>query len=439
MTDTLLLLNWALSVVVFAHGLAKRSGYLEYPFLASVVYIGWYLPQASALASGFDPSRVRLDTLLLMSLASLIAIISGWHLAIGNSARSTRAPAALTASRLIAPAIALTCAAFVIRILILVQPDSARVSQWSGLLSVLSLLSACGTVALGFSTVLIFLQRNSKTVTIFVLNIALYLPNIVYFVRRAEMSELFLIVGGSALFMRRIVVPKLMILVCVVCATMIVQATAQLRGLTGGYTLDTEGKLATKLLTVDDLASVDWTRMPSEREVAVDSEVHNAAIAMQIVDANGYLGLGTEFWNRLVHLYIPGQIIGGENKQAIMIDSALESPALLEEGAATRLGATFTGFVSPYADFSLVGALAFFLTAYALGRFYMLGMARNYLGAVLYVTTITIAMHSITHNGYYFFTSGVPVFAVVVAAMKYAASSGGRRPLRWRLVPSRES
>ena len=80
MTDTVLALAFIIGVtsVLLLRGLITRTGVLKYPFLASAVVAGWFIPQAIGLShsTGLLPEGGFALTMLIAAL-SLLATVLG--------------------------------------------------------------------------------------------------------------------------------------------------------------------------------------------------------------------------------------------------------------------------------------------------------------------------------------------------------------------------
>lgn len=437
-TDLLLYLVIIATAAVLARGLIKRGGYLEYPFLAAAVYAGWFLPQAIALR--MDP-RLDLTMVLAMSLLCLGAIVLGWRL--GTEKQLSRPPIGLLVDRMIWPVVGLTAFATGMQILIELQPAEARAAtRWTGILTILAFFGQVGVVSLSFSFLLFLRSKSTATIALLGWNLALYAPSVLLTFRRSETGEFLLAAVLALFFVRRVTVPRTLILAGLVLGFVFIHAVGHLRALSGGYQLDDSGQITTKIPTLEELAGIDFFAATPLGENNIAYEVRNAINYMSAIEKSGDLTLGAEFWNRLVFAYVPGQLVGYEFKSSLMIGHSLSDLALNEAGYETHIGSTHTGFADSYRDFWFFGAIIFLFTSYYMARTYSLGRRGDVFSQALYMSCIMIALHAITHSSYYYFLNLPILLAAALATVsigRHRPSSNYRRtlPLEERFVSQR--
>lgn len=425
MTDLLFYLVISATIALLVGGLWRRGGYLEYPFLAAAVYAGWFLPKAAAVRT--DP-RLDLSVVLAMALLCLGGIVVGWRL--GTARKFNRPPVSVRIERLIWAVVGLTAFATAMRILIELQPAGARaLAQWTGPLTILSFFSQVGVVSLAFSLLLFLNRKSPATIAVLGWNLALYAPLLIAF-RRAGTGELILAALLALYFVRRISIPRTLIMAGLVVGFLFVHSVGHLRALSGGQ-LDASGQITWKIPTFEEIAEIDFLSAVPNEENIYGNQVRNASYYMSAIERSGDLTLGAEFWNELVQQYVPGQILGFEFKRSLMIGESLSEVAVRELGFEKRTGTTITGFAQAYRDFWFFGALVFLGTSYWMGRAYSLAIKGDLFSKVFYMSAIMLSLHAITHGSYSLFVKSPLLLVAALLAISMARSSPrSRYPLR---------
>ncbi len=433
MTEFLFYLLVAGTAGLLVHGLVKRGGYTEYPFLAAAVYAGWFLPQAASLQSDASLPKLGLAVVLGMALLCLVAIVLGWRR--GVAYRPALARADIRGDRLIWPAAAITAFAALMRLLIELQPAEARaVGQWTGTLAILAFFGQIGVVSLSLSILLFLKRMNAASIALLGCYLALFTPAVLIFFRRSEIGELFLAAAAGLFFARRIVIPRMFVVGALVLGFFVVHAVGQLRDLGGGYKFDQSGQITTRLPTLEEIAEIDFLGSAPLAEGNAAYEMRNSIYYISAIENHGDLTLGAELWNRLVFSYVPAQIFGVEFKQSLMMGGfSLTDLALMEAGYSTNTGTTSTGFTHAYRDFWFFGAFVFFATSYVLGRAYSLAGRGSLLAQTLYMSTIMLSLLAITHYSYYYFVN-IPLVLAALLFIKLRARKSPRTSPRGRIA-----
>lgn len=423
----LFLANAASAVLVAAVCFARGAGYVTFPFLASCTFLGWYLPQAWVLLDDPSLGSGSLARLLAMSLLCFWAMVLGWTVGLGTRWRRPL-PLFLPEPRLVPPVALITALAWTMTVLIEMQPAAQRAaSQWSGPLTILHFFASVGVVSLMLSTALVLQRRSAATLTLFVLNAALYLPDILVYFRRADVFEFVLALLLGLVFVRGAIVPRAILAAAAVAGFLFVHGVGELRALGGGYRLTEAGQLAPRLPRQAEIAAIDWAGALDHGARRDISEVRNAAVFLDTVELTASLSLGAQFWNRLVLSYVPGQIVGWEAKRGLLIGTDLTTLAAAHLGHRRQTGTTWTGFVDPYRDFWYFGAAVFWATGFAMGRAMRLAARGSVTAYALYGSTLSLALHAITHFGYYLFSQSLLIVLAVLFVRGWLRSAPAQR------------
>lgn len=416
MTETLILLNGGLTAFLLVRGLWKRAGYLEVPFLSALIYAIWYLPQAFVLLDDTTLQESSLDRVLAMSLLCLIAVWAGWRDGIKIPARGGMS-AEVRLDHLVLPTILLTLFAVLMRVAILAQPDEVRASgQWTGIITILAFFAQVGIVSLVLSFVLALRRRSIVTMALLGVNLMLYAAPLLIYFRRANTFEFVFCILLVLFFVKGKAIPRALVIAGLVVGFLYVNGVGDLRALSGGYSLNEAGKIEARIPTLEEVMGIDWFGIDRFRQARYISETRNAVVYMQSIEDQSAIGLGAALWNLLVHAYVPGQIVGFDFKQSLIIGDSLRSLALRSTGFEAHTGTTSTGFTLPYYDFWFFGALVYFFVTRILARHF----ARAYAGSVkslaVYAVLLPLSILAITHYGYYVLVyAPLPLCAVWLA------------------------
>lgn len=410
----LLLINTMSAVLVALREFLRRGGYVTLPFLTSTMFLSWYLPQAWTLMDYPGLAHGSLVRLFFMSLLCFWALVLGWRRGLVGGWRRPQ-PLVVPMRRLFIPVFAITLFAMAMRLLIEMQPTEVRtMGQWTGIITIIAFFASVSVVSMALSIAMLLTKRTWTTITLFALNLSIYLPLIFIYFRRSDMFEFMLATLLGLLFARGRVVPRAGIVGALVAGLFLVNGIGQLRALSGAYHLGPSGTIETRLPTLREIVAIDWFSTLDHRDRIDRSEVMNAAIGLQAVAYHGTFTAGAQFWNRLVHAYVPGQFVGHELKRDLMLgDHALEI-ARSELYFDKHTGTTATGFLAPYQDFWFVGCLVWWLTGYVMGRFMHHALNGSLIAYTLYAATITNAILVTTHFGYHLFSQSFLILLAVI-------------------------
>lgn len=416
MTELLYVLNWALVAGISVSGLTRRAGYLEFPFLVSAMYALWYLPQAGALLYDTTLPDGALARLLFISALCIVMVLLGWRYG-RRGMPGKYMHLDFPVSRLIWPTAIITALALAMRLLIWAQPDQVRAAgQWTGPITIIAFFASVGVVSLVLSMAIMLRQRTWATILLLSGNLALYAPQVLIYFRRAEIFELFFAIALSLFFVRGRSISRLTIVAALGIGLLVINGVGHLRNLGGGYKLSEAGRIETRIPTLQEIVQIDWLSAVSMEKSRHRSEARNAVMYLEAVYSGYNFTLGAGLWNKLVQSYVPGQLIGFENKRSLMIGVSAVELALAELGHETHTGTTSTGFVDPFQDFWIYGAFIFYICSYMLSRLFTRSCQGDFRGFVLYGCLITLGLHSITHFGYYLFVNApLPLLAATWA------------------------
>lgn len=429
MAALLLLLNVVASIIVVFSAFRRSGGYLEFPMLLAMMYLVWFIPQAWIVIDAPQVDQGSLTSLLLFSFLCLVAAAVGWIKGRG-SGRRILMPIVIPNRRLFIPVAALTAFSAIMQRLIDIRPPEELIaSQWTGTITILAFFASVGVVSLVASVAMVLHHRTVGTVILAAANVALYMPKILVYFRRADIFEFGIAIALGLFFVSRKVVPRTWLVIGCLSGFFVVHGVAELRDLGGGYALDREGQVATRVPSFQEIADVDWLGALAFRDPAERSEVRNAVEYIAAIDRTDSLMLGAELWNTLVHAYVPGQFVGHQVKAGLLIGDPIQKVAETELQYKGILGITATGFVPVYRDFWFFGFVVFGISGLLLGRLFR-RIEHGHLSAYLvYGSIVSLGIHMLTHTGYILIThSLLPLLACAILAWSAHSQSPIRRP-----------
>lgn len=409
----LFVLNTISAFFVLLREFLRRGGYVTLPFLTSLLFLIWYLPQGWAILAypWIDPSS--LVRLFFMSLLCFWAMMIGWRKGLGRWHRPL--PLNLPVRRLLVPVYAITLVTIAMHLLIELQPPEVRaIGEWTGIITIFAFFASMGVVSMALSTAMVLQSRDPATVVVFLLNLSAYLPLVLIYFRRANTFEFGLAILLGLLFVRDRAIPRTLLLLLGILAFFFVNGVGQLRSLSGAYALNAKGSIEVRLPTLQEIAEIDWLDAVDRSDSVEISEVMNAVKGMEAVTRFSYFTLGAQFWNQLIFAYIPGQLLGHEFKRSLMIGKDALDIAREQMSFERHTGTTQTGFVAPYHDFWFLGCIVWYLTGYVMGLFMKHAQNGSLIAFTLYASTISYAVHVTTHFGYYLFSQSVLILIAVL-------------------------
>lgn len=430
MSEILLWINLACALSVAVWYFNKPNGFVELPFLFSIMYLSWFMPQVWPLVDAPQASQGGLSKLLLISLLSLIGVVVGWSNGGGNS--GSLKPLSLSVEDLLKPVALLTFLSAALQIMIQLRPAEELTSaQWTGPITILAFASTIGVVPLVASIAIVLHTRSVVTVALALLNVGIYAPALIIYFRRAEIFEFALAVLLGLVFVQKRRLPRLGITVACIAGFFLVHGVGELRQLGGAYHLDREGSLSKRIPSMKELLEIDWAASLAPRDPSQRTEVRNALETIEALDQSSSLTLGGELWNTLVNAYVPGQIIGVERKRDLLIGDPLADLTASQTYYRGTMGVTMTGFPHVFRDFWFLGFLVFWLTGVILGHQFRRAKEGALFSYLFYGSAVNLGIHTLTHSGYYMLAYSV----LPIVACAWLARTHSRLPGRGRTDP----
>jgi uncharacterized protein YjeT (DUF2065 family) len=215
---------------------------------------------------------------------------------------------------------------------------------------------------------------------------------LIIFAGRREPTALFLLSIALTLFYQRgIKPPRFAIVGIIVFAMLIIPAI-------GDYREKAEEDPWEALTTLDLQKSfINYFKVE-------ENEVLELAVAAHVLDSYSFHGeytYGASYWNEMVFRYVPGQLLGTDFKNSLMIG---ERDVIYRNGYERPPGLTITGLADSFQQFSYFGFLFFFFLGGFFRHLWKLTITNgNLLVQILYMLCFIQALLSVTHSTVVFF------------------------------------
>lgn len=240
----------------------------------------------------------------------------------------------------------------------------------------------------------------------FVVLVMLYpLATIVFLGRRSTLAGFVAILAVSLWFRHRWAPPRLLSIGAMVLAGVLVVLLPQYRT----YANRT-GDVRAAIAQVDATDTIE-AYLHGERQEGAD----NLIIGIPAQLAYPSYGFGSGLWNGAVAYLVPGQIVGYDLKEALVLPLGA-TPDLFSRycGVSPEFDSFSTGPYSVFAEFSFLGCLVYYLVGRSYRLLWHLASERRHLGVqVLYVSLAIFAPMSVINS----ITAVFPQFLLAIAIL----------------------
>lgn len=399
--------------------LSRKGGFYNFPFWLGIISLGWFYPQAIGGYTQVEqfPAGAYFSGMLFASLCLLGVWFGYWRAAGKDGSNTSWLTAQFDVRRLYYAGAFLCLFGFYFEFKLRSLPDEIlSMTQWTGAAVKYLFLSNVfhfGLVALW----LIYLsQRKLFALRLFVFLVPCFLllfDAAIFGGRRAVMMNLVSYITVGLWFVRRLAVPRWLILLGVSVGLLLINAI-------GVYRAIMEDKETPLTERISEVSKVDYTATSSELLKKSGAEFENYTYYRLVIAEDSLYDYGLAHWNRLVFNFVPAQIVGGTIKELLMIDLPGDPKrvAMSRYGHSFKTGTTGTGFRDAFESFGWFGFIKFIMIGWIMGTLYRYGMKGCFLGQLLYIYLISPGMHAISHetnrvlvsSWVYFFALGYPVF-----------------------------
>lgn len=432
-----MLISSSLGLILW--GISGRSGQYQYPFLAGAVFTGWIVPQAIGLYGNQTLPDGAYERTLFMAVLCVVAI----YVANVSCRKPWRSfDWQLDDRRLLIGATALSVFGFFFNLLIMVLPAEQLGKQWTGIVTIYYFFSQAQIFGFAIAAILYARTRRLLALMLAALNFVFYAVGILYTARRGLTIDIGLITLLALWFGRGRVMPRVLMISGAVIAMLLVFNIDEVRRESSGP--KGYGTGDSRILSMEELSKIDFVGRFNQILSKGSEELTNAIYDMSATAELGEYNFGQSYWNAFVFRYVPAQFLGRDIKQSLMFDLP-ENAARGMYGYRRSFGSTATGLSDSFAAFWFFGAAVFFVISRVMASLYLAALRQHRIAQILYMVSITDAMHAITHVSWWFFTPWIqylifllPVFAWArvksVSARKLSPQESGRRRLRHEIT-----
>lgn len=384
-------------------GLLRRTGMYEYPFLVGTVFAGWLLPQAIGLYSNQFLPEGGYERTIFMATLCVAAVY------IGNI--SCRTPWRtfnwkMDDQRLLIGAAALSAFGFFFNMLIGEMNPEELGQQWTGISTIYFFFSQAQIFGYAISVLLYARTRRIAALVLAGINFVFYLQIIIYAARRGLAIEIGLIPILAFWFGRGWVIPRALMLGGAIVAMFLTFSIAQIRktGFEHGY-----GGSVGHVLSLEELSNINFSGIFEDVLSKGSDELTSAIYNISATAELGSYSFGAFYWNSIVFGYVPAQFLGRDLKLGLMFNIEEDAPLKLY-GFQPTPGATPTGLSDSFGAFWYLGAAVFLVISRIMAKLYLAAVRQHRAAQVLYMVSITTAMHAVTHTTAWFFIPWIQYF-----------------------------
>ncbi len=413
LTDWMLTLILAgLCLTMIAQGLIKREKLFELPFLMGAITFVFIMPQLPGLlADRYIPAGDYAKAIVFTVFCILAAWI-GW---VAPKKPFSILRGTLDRPTLIFGAAVMSLIGSVFYYQLSQQPGEMQVAAGQTGLPVMQIfLSRYMVYGLGVA-LLCFAQRPSwTTAAIIVFDAAFYLHSIVVTGKRGEAFEFVILLVLAFWFRRRrILLPRLAVMAGLLVGIVGMSSAGEYRNISR---TEREVSLAS-------LAEINWLEGVRDGLERGGLEMRNAISVISFVDRTMEFDYGIFHWNVLIYNFVPAQLVGHTAKASLMI----ASPRLEDRDYAPVFGTTETGMSDAFSSFWYFGCFKFMLISALLSRVYRTAMSGESVAQLVYMFSVTPAMHTISHHTQWIFSAWVQLMIFVLPVLLVASRPGRSR------------
>ena len=178
----------------------------------------------------------------------------------------------------------------------------------------------------------------------------------------------------------------------------------------------------------DAVFSGQWQTISSTTEKALNTqqkgkilELRNAAFLIKATTDLNLYGLGSGWWDTIIHQFIPGQILGFGFKESLKFDLINSKTLYNLYGYNWHVGTTPTGVGDSFREFGYLGCFAFALIGCFFKNLWVsLYYQKSLFSSLIYLSLISPAMLGLTHGISFFLNQFIFQLTVVSLIVYYS-------------------
>ncbi len=412
-----LIIYGSVNLMMILFHLSERGRFYQFPFWAGVLGLGWFFPQiVGGYLNRADFPAGAYSAGLLFAALCMVALWVGFAVALRKAPTADSWMAvSFDRSRLFMVGMILCIVGFFFQWKLRTLPDElTSATMWSG--AAVKYLFLGSIYLLGFLMVwLLYISQHRwmapKLLLFIIPSLMFLIAAAVVHGRRAIMMDLVSYFAVGLWLVRRMALPRGLLLAGLVCGFLLINAIGPYRHIMK----DDDTPLRERLSQV---AEIDYAAFTSKITKVPGSELKNYLFYRKVHAEEGIYDYGLVHWNRLVFNFVPAQLVGHGIKNALMLSLGEDPRDLADQkyGFEYDSGTTSTGYKDAFGSFGWMGFIKFFLVGWVMGVLYRRAMQGFFLGQMLYLFFLGTAMHIISHGTHrfaagwvYFFILGYPL------------------------------
>ena len=288
--------------------------------------------------------------------------------------------------------------------------DTSSSSQFSGKDVMYNFLFTTYRYALIFASVGYFKTRRKIYKFLIILSVLFFIDRIFIAGRRTDLVYLAIGLGIPYIYYTKAKIKLVFIIPAIILAfevlsLLVAVRTATLNG--AGFGSILAGNTFPSILQIQ-------TAQKKLNKYDIHSPELNACIyGMRAISQNNAYDYGAGYWNAFIQDFVPAQIVGGEFKASLKIQT---KNAPISDYKVLK-GSTMTGFYDSFMAFGYLGCMVFFLIGWFMSALYRKAMNGDTFNMIFYLCVLVDALHAVTHRTS-LFISGILMFIVFLLIMK---------------------
>lgn len=396
------LLLWIGVFVLLFRVAIKPSAIFEFPYFISAVFAAFILPQTVSLL--LFPGRVSsgaVSNVLIVSCLCLAASVVGY--AVTPSRRIVRLVARpVHPNRIFHVGLCFVALSLIFAFLLSrMEVQTSAAGGWTGRATIY--LFFVGLAFPGFAILLLLALKQATPARIVAAVFSSIIPIWTAIAGRREPAVVLgLVILLSRFYRSRRQPPRLLIFGAIAFAALAIPATGTYRGLLKATDADPhrthhQREAAWRAMLHMDLVG-NFKSFVTQESIL---ELRNAAAVIESTQRFNEYEWGAGYWNQIIFRFVPAQIVGLEEKQALMLGAhAKKSQSSdLASGFEISTGSTITGMGDSFKQFGWAGCLFFALLAMIFRSIWQATLVTgSFLAQVFYILICSSAMRTVTHQ-----------------------------------------
>jgi hypothetical protein len=384
----------------------KRIGIIQYPFLATVVMLGWVFPQLIGLSLQEQVPDGAVTKTVVFTLFCLLAACFGYW----RTRRSSRVLQwQFSPKKLNFAAAVLSLAGAFFFLKVTQMAEEARLLHgglWTGVITIYVFLAGMLTTGLVIAAISYIHKPSWMGLGIMAFGLLFHFHRVIVEGRREEMIQMFVFLALFIWLRRGWLPPRVVLLGTISAGAFLMTSIGDYRNLMLG--------------SGSTYREIDWISnfVGSFQDLNQSSELYNAAMIIEATDLTLKFDLGLSLWNSFVHAYVPAQVFGADFKNGLRFE--LVDVAAQEFGHRPHTGTTLTGMAGAFRSYWWLGCIVYLIIGIVMKRWF-LAASHGLPAAQMIVILITPkSLLAITHNTNAFFLEFVNLAAFLLPALLFA-------------------